>query len=167
MEHKLIILGILLALLNSSCKAPAYLPEAEEIAINEFGSYITVNLLAGQDIEGELITIDNSTLNVLTKENESNQLRSIAMADVKSFKLMYAQPKKYGWTIPVSALVTLSHGYFAVFTAPINLIVTSITTVRGANAFTYTEKSMSWEDLKMFARFPQGLPPNIEMENLE
>lgn len=166
MEPRLIILGIVFAILSTSCKAPAYLPEAEEIDINEFGSHISVNLIAGSDIEGELITIDKDTLNVLTREKDITQLRSISIADVKSFKLMYAQSENYAWTIPVSALVTLSHGYFSVITAPVNIIVTSIVTARAANAFTYNEKTMSWEDLKMFARFPQGFPTNVRVAEL-
>ncbi|MFN4762693.1 hypothetical protein ACKGJN_06165 [Gillisia sp. Q332] len=168
MEHKLIILGILLALLSSSCKAPAaYLPEVEEIGVNEFGSYITVDLSEGSDIEGELIVIDSKNLIVLTKEKEIQKLRTISIADISSFKLTYAQPKNYGLTIPGSALVSLSHGALAVFTAPLNIAVTSIITAHGANAFTYNNKSITLDDLKMFARFPQGLPPHIEMANIE
>lgn len=167
MEHKFIILGIILALLSNGCKAPAYLPEAEEIGVNEFGSYIIVDLNKGSDIEGELITIDKETLNVLTKEKDINQLQTIEISDIKSFKLMYAQPKKYGWTIPASALVTVSHGLLAAFTAPANIIVTSIITSHGANAFTYSEKDMSFEKLKMFARFPQGLPTNIKVTDIK
>jgi hypothetical protein len=167
MDYKLIILGILLALLNSSCKAPAYLPEVEEIGVNEFGSSITVNLSKAADIKGELIAIDSENLIVLTKEKEIKQIRTIPFTDISSFKLKYAQPKNYGLTIPGSALVSLSHGYLAVFTAPLNIIVTSIVTARGANAFTYNDKNISWEDLKMFARFPHGLPAHIEVSDIE
>ncbi len=167
MEHKLIILGILLALLNSSCKAPAYLPEAEKIAVNEFGSYITVDLSEGSDIEGELIVIDSENLIVLTKKKDINQPRTISIENINGFRLMYAKPKNYGWTVPGFTLASLSHGLLAVFTVPVNIAVTGIVTTRGTRAFTYNKKTISWEDLKMFARFPQGLPPNIEMENLE
>lgn len=167
MEHKLIILGILLALLSSSCKAPAYLPEVDEIGISEFGSLIKVNLSQGSDIEGELIVIDSENIIVLTKKKDIQKLRTISIADISSFKLTYAQPKNYGLTIPGSALVSLSHGYLAIFTAPINIAVTSIITAHGANAFTYNNKNIIWEDLKMFARFPQGIPPHIEMANIE
>ncbi len=167
MEHKLIILGIVLAFLSSSCKTPAYLPEAEEIGVNQFGSYITVDLTEGSEVEGELIAIDSLNIMVLTKEKDINQFLIIPTGDISSFKLMYAQPKQYGLAIPGSVLLSISHGIFAVFTAPANIIVTSITTARGANAFTYRETDMSWDDLKMFARFPQGIPPGIEMANLK
>lgn len=166
MAHKLIILGIVLALLSSSCKAPAaYLPEAGEIGASEFGSYIILNLSEGSGIEGELIAIENEMLIVLSEVND--QMQTILIEDINSFKLMYAQPKNYGLAIPASVLLTLTHGNFALFTAPVNIAVTGIITTRGTRAFTYNEKTITWEDLKMFARFPQGLPPNIELADLE
>ncbi len=167
MERKLIILGIVLAFLSSSCKAPAYIPEAEEIGVNEFGSYITVNLPEGLQVEGELIAIDSLNIKVLTKEKDIKQFVTIPTADISSFRLTYAQPKQYGLAIPGSALLSISHGYFAIFTLPANIVVTSIITARGAKAFTYSEKHMSWEDLKMFARFPQGIPNHIEVADIK
>ena len=166
MEHRLLIFGIALMLL-SSCKAPAYLPEVNNIGVNEFGSSITVNFPKGADIEGELIAIDSENMIVLTKEKDIKHLQTIPITDISSFKLMYAQPKKYGGTIPAFALLSLSHGYLAVFTAPINIVVTSVITARGANAFTYNDKNISLENLKMFARFPQGLPPHIAIADIE
>lgn len=166
MACKFIILGMALALLSGSCKAPAYLPETEEIGSHEFGSYISIEVPDEGAIEGELIAINDEAFMVLDKEGD-HQLQSIPIADIKSFKLLYAQPENYGWTIPVSVLVTASHGIFAVFTAPVNIIVTSVVTARGRNAFTYNDGDISTEDLKMFARFPQGIPPGIETANLK
>lgn len=167
MEHKILILGIILALFSSSCKAPAYLPDTEDIGVNEFGSFIIVDLQKGSNVEGELIAIERDAIIVLAHGKETNKIQTIPVTGIKTFKLMYAQPKNYGWTIPVSALVTLSHGYLAIATAPANLIVTSIVTARGHNAFTYSEEDMSWEKLKMFARFPQGLPANVQVADID
>ncbi|WP_029036928.1 hypothetical protein [Salinimicrobium xinjiangense] len=166
MARNIIILGILIALCSPGCKAPAYLPDAEEIGIHEFGSFVIIDLTEGSDIEGELIAVDDTALIVLSKEDE-NRIQSVPIARIKGFKLMYAQPKNYGWTIPVSALATLSHGFLLVFTAPVNIIVTSGVTARGANAFTYNDGDITMEEIKMFARFPQGLPPDIEVANLK
>lgn len=165
MALKFIIPGILIFLCSAGCKAPAYLPEAEEIGVHEFGSFVTIDLTEGGTIEGELIAVEDEVFMVLSKEGEK-KLHSVPVAGMKGFKLMYAQPKNYGWTIPVSALATISHGVLAVFTAPVNIIVTSVVTARGAKAFTYNDGNISTEDLKMFARFPQGLPPGIETANL-
>ena len=166
MELRIIIFGIVLAFMSGSCKAPDYLPKAEEIGANEFGSHITLKLSEGPDIEGELIAVDSVNISVLAKE-DNKQLQTIPFANVKSFKIMYAQPEKYGWTIPVSALVSLSHGVFFVITGPANIVVTSLVTARGSNAFTYRDKDISVEELKMFARFPQGIPPDVSPGTIE
>ena len=38
--------------------------------------------------------------------------------------------------------------------------------VGGEMAFTYTEKDMTYEELRMFARFPQGIPPNVDIKDI-
>lgn len=166
MARKTAFLGLILMLLLGSCKAPAYLPESEDIGTHAFGSYITIDLNEGKDLEGELISIDEEALLVLPKQGDLN-IQSVPAENIKSFTLMYAQPKNYGWSIPVSVLITASHGVFAVFTAPINIVVTSVVTSRGQKAFTYRDQDISMEELKMFARFPQGLPPQIEVVDLK
>ena len=166
MARKTAFLGLVLMLLLGSCKAPAYLPESEDIGTHAFGSYIIIDLNEGKDLEGELISIDEEALLVLPKQGDL-QIQSVPAENIKSFTLMYAQPKNYGWSIPVSVLITASHGVFAVFTAPINIVVTSVVTSRGQKAFTYRDRDISMEELKMFARFPQGLPPQIEVVDLK
>jgi hypothetical protein len=54
-----------------------------------------------------------------------------------------------------------------VFTAPINLMVTIVVTMSSEDAFQYNEKNMSYEKLKMFARFPQGIPLNIDVASIK
>lgn len=167
MGPRLFILIILMTLPSVGCKAPAYLPEPENVGNNEFGSHITIHLLEGSEVEGELISIDEGSLIILTQKKGMNQLRNVSIEQIRNFRLMYAEPASYGATIPVSALISLSHGYFALITAPVNLAVTGITTTRATRAFTYDQEDISWDELKMFARFPQGLPSNIKVTDLE
>jgi hypothetical protein len=41
-----------------------------------------------------------------------------------------------------------------------------VTTSR-ENAFKCNQKNMTYEKLKMFARFPQGIPPTISLTNIK
>jgi hypothetical protein len=91
---------------------------------------------------------------------------AIEKSQVLAFTLQYAQARHYGWTIPLSSLVTLSHGAFAIFTFPINLITTIAVTGAGESAFVYKSDNMTYKELKMFARFPQGLPPNVMLSDI-
>jgi len=156
-----IILAALFTMFFYSCVSPSYLPTSDKIDVNEYGAYIQVIRKANSTIKGELISIDSNQICVLN--NSSNKCIILPITSVESFSLRYALPKDYGWTIPVFTLATISHGLIAIFSAPLNLIVTIIVTSSGENAFKYSDRSMTYDQLKMFARFPQGIPPNIEI----
>jgi len=159
----LIILGI------TGCSSPKFLPSADTIDINHYGSHISVNYITGDKINGELIAINTEEMVVLTGSDEKNNKRCVSfpLTEIKSFRLAYASPKHYGWTIPTFTLFTIAHGWFLVLTAPINLITTIAVTTSGENAFVYSNKNMTYDKMKMFARFPQGLPPGIDLANIQ
>lgn len=170
MKTKITIL-VLFAIVFGSCKTPAYLPVSDMIDVNQSGSYIKVirktadNIEASVIVNGELIAIDSSNIVVLSKK--TNYCIIVPMNDVKRFELQYAKGKHYGWTIPVFSLASVAHGLFGIFTVPLNLIVTTWVTISGETAFMYKEKNMTYDQLKMFARFPQGIPSNIDLESIK
>lgn len=166
MTTKLIIIAFLTILLGS-CRtySPDYLPTSDMIDINHFGSYIIVFHKAHDYTRGELIAIDSSHVFVLSEE--TNTCIKIPIDNVEKFNLKYAETKHYGWTIPVSTLVSLSHGALLLITAPINLIVSISVTSNAEKAFQYSDKEMTFEKLKMFARFPQGIPPKLNLSSIK
>ncbi|MEO6902695.1 MAG: hypothetical protein ABI315_06025 [Bacteroidia bacterium] len=172
MKTKITLIA-LLAILISSCSAPKYLPSSDKIDVNQNGSYIKVNFYRAANIPrslqtyygGELIAIDSNKMVILSAS--THKCATIQIKDVKRFNLRYAKPKHYGWTIPLYTLATIAHGFLLIYTAPINLIVTTAVTISGENAFQYNKRNMTYEKLKMFARFPQGIPPNIDLANIK
>lgn len=164
MKTKILLLGLIAALV-SSCSTPKYLPSFAEIDVNQYGSYIKVVSLTGKDFRGELIAIDTSAMVVLSEMNDSCTL--IPIREVAQFKLRYAKSKHYAGSIPVALLLPFINGVFSVFTFPLHLIVTISVTASGEASFKYSNKNMSYEKLKMFARFPQGIPPNIQLDNIK
>jgi len=167
MKTKLIILGMLFATVICSCTAPRYLPKSGDIDVNQYGSFIRIKSSSGPNIQGELIAIDSSHLVVLIDGDFGKTAVLIPIEGISSFKLRYAHPRYYGWTIPVFTLATIGHGWYAIFTAPINLIVTTSVAASGAKAFQYSDDDMTYEKLKMFARFPQGIPTNIDLGSIK
>lgn len=165
MKTNVTIFGLLAIFINS-CSSPGYLPSSDKIDVNEYGSYISISrkTTPEPEIDGELIVIDIDKIVVLTEDDK--QCVTVPVDDVKRFSLLYAKPKHYGWTIPLYTLATIGHGGFLIFTAPVNLIVTITVTVAGENAFKYNDKNMTYEKLKMFARFPQGIPPDIDLASI-
>ncbi len=166
MEPKHFSIVTMLLILVSSCSAPRYVPKLEEVPFSAYGSHIEVQQIKGSQIEGELIAVEDSALVLLTGAESAKQLQELPFNNISKFKLTYAQPQSYAWTIPVYTLSTASHGLFAIFTAPINIAVTSVVTSRGVNAFTYNEKVMEYKELRQFARFPQGIPPNVDRASI-
>ena len=164
MKNKIILTG-LLAIIISSCTSPRYLPSSDKIDINQNGSYINIIPKTTANIDGELIAIDSNKIVVLSEA--TNKCMTVQINDVERFTLQYAKPKHYGWTIPVYTLATIGHGALLILTAPINFIVTILVTASGENAFQYSDKNMTYDKLKMFARFPQGIPPNIDLASIK
>ena len=164
MKTNIALLGLFIVSL-CSCSSSKYLPSSDKIDVNEYGSYIKLSNKAASNIVGELIAIDTNKIIVLSEETKT--CMTVPVNEVKKFKLRYAKPKHYGWTIPVYTLATIGHGWFLILTAPVNLIVTISVTASGENAFTYNDKDMTYDKLKMFARFPQGIPPNIDLASIK
>jgi len=165
MKTKIILSGLLVLVIISCTSTKYFLPSSETINVNQYGSYINITHKRSVNIMGELISIDSSRIVVLMES--THKCVSVSISDVQRFKLQYANPKRYGWSIPAYTLATISHGVFLIFTAPINLIVTISVTSGGESAFTYSDKDMTYDKLKMFARFPQGIPANIDLASIK
>jgi hypothetical protein len=160
--------AIALWLLISGCTSPKYVPKIEDLPNSTYG--IAMQLRRHSDnslIQGELLAIDSTQAILLTQEDDSLHVVEIPTRDIRMFKLRYAQQMKYGWSIPVYALAGVSHGWWGVFTIPFNMVITSAVTANGANAFTYNDKQVTIHEIQMFARFPQGIPPNVSYQMLE
>jgi hypothetical protein len=160
-----IIIITLIILVTAACKTPGYLSSSDQIDINEYGSYIKLFRETADPVMGELIAIDSTEAVVLTAAE--NRCIVVPMKDIVKFKLRYASSKHYGWTIPLLAVLPLMNGLFAILTMPFHLIVTVSVTASGERAFQYSNKNMTYDMMTMFARFPQGIPPGIEISSIK
>lgn len=166
MKNKLFQLAFW-GLIFSACSTSrnvAYLPVPESVSQNQYGSHITITGITGKEWNGELIAVDSAFLIVL--DRQSKKCSTIPLTVISSYSLQYAQSSHYGWSIPVLSLFSLSHGYFAIFTFPLNLIMTIVVTQAGESAFVYRNIDLNYDQLKMFARFPQGIPPGINVTEI-
>jgi hypothetical protein len=89
-------------------------------------------------------------------------MKRFSYSQINSCKIRYAQFEGNGiyFTIPLYLAHSISHGLFAIFTFPINLIYSFSLIDRGTK-FTYSPKEIRQETLSKFARFPQGLPKDF------
>lgn len=128
------------------------------------GAWVEVTLNADEQsgesvkISGEFIAYDSSksTIYLLSEMN----LTEISLSDIKKAKLTFADSKSgelADWTA-AGAVSTLTHGVFLLATAPLWIIVGSASTASQSHTAQETYPTVSWNDLRKYARFPQGLP---------
>ena len=162
-----IILTILCSIILSSCRSfsPRYIPSSNDIDVNEYGSYIKISRKDSSSIDGELIAIDNYKIIVLSESE--NKCAIVPISKVQKFSLRYAKPKHYNLAIPAYALGAITHGFYLGISALINIIVTSMVSQSGETAFEYTDKNITYDYLKRFARFPQGIPASIDIATIK
>ena len=109
-------------------------------------------------IEGELIAVDADVIHILT----ASGLRSVLRAAPHRITVAgYRTPSAalLGWAA-AGAVSTLSHGAFLIFTMPMWVISGFVVAhkERGAGVFHDDDTA------RLFARFPQGMPPGLDVE---
>jgi|WetSurMetagenome_2_1015567.scaffolds.fasta_scaffold111042_2 hypothetical protein len=161
MQNKYFVF-VLLAVILYGCTSPVYLPRPSEVDVNEYGSNIKIIRKAAPDIHGELIAIDHTEIVVLPEY--ASRCEIVYLDEVKRFSLRYSKPSYYGWTIPFAIFLPFIHGWYSIFSIPVQLIVTVSETVSGMIDFKYSSRNMTYEKLAMFARFPQGIPSQIDLK---
>jgi hypothetical protein len=161
MKTKIFSSLILILFVISGCMVPVYLPKTKAIDVNQYGSYIKITRIHGSNVRGELLAVDTTSLILFADSSRRKIVRIIPVSEVKRFTIRYAQPKKYWWTMAVFSAVCASHGWWAALSIPLNLIITAAVSVSAENAFTYSQDDITYVQLRMFARFPGGIPSNI------
>lgn len=153
--------------LCSSCSSvrPEYLRTPTEVDQGTNGSFIKVYGKSDRVLKGELIAIDDYHVYIL--DQKTNVCTKLNLEYARRFKIYYAKTSNYAWTVPVFTLSSLWGGFFAVLTLPLNLAVTSFITAGGKRAYRYTDNNLILDDLRMFARFPQGIPPGIDLIDIK
>lgn len=66
-------------------------------------------------------------------------------------------------------ITSIGHGFWGVITLPIN-ISTAASMNSSSNSSAYRMKypdNISWNEMSKFARFPQGIPENIDLNLIE
>ncbi len=158
---------LLLALLMACCAVPRGLPAPDDLPRHTHGAVIHLRLDDGERVRGELIASDGAYVFVLPEGGGTpDAVQQIAWVGVDSYRLFYAGGKSLNWFVPVYTAMTLSHGWFLFLTAPVNLVATLLTHQFSRNEYTLREQDIRPEELSLFARFPQGLPPDLKLEDV-
>jgi len=155
---------IIVLTITFSCVSLPNLPESTAIGLYERGAHIRLTTKNSLSMQGELIAVESGE--VLLVEEGKSTMTVLKQSEVKKLRVYNARPKHYGWSIPASAAITGLHGWFLIATLPLNLLVTVPVTIGGERAFSFSQNNASYHQLKMYARFPQGIPTLIDRNTI-
>jgi hypothetical protein len=153
-------------LLLSSCAhldVPEGLPSPAEARTSVYGAWVDLKLFPVSTAQGELLAVTLDTLYYA-----DTKFHAVAIRQIVSARLVRYDPKQDDlalWSV-FGVLSTLSHGYYIIFSGPVWL---------AASYFTYIsrleEPQLNYPETNIlrfipYARFPQGLPENIDRSQL-
>jgi hypothetical protein len=115
-------------------------------------------------IRGEVISVSEDS--IIIKDFKSYEIRTYKRSNVRNIKLYLssASQKDFSAFYTINGILPLTHGFWSIVTYPMNIAVMSSIS-NSKNVIRYP-LDVDWDALHKFARFPQGLPPNIDLNQL-
>jgi hypothetical protein len=163
----LLVAVILLGGCASFHSPEGWLPKLQEIPSQAYGCWTEVDHAGdGQTIttSGELIAASSYRLFILNQSGVSE----IGISSIKRMRLeIFKNPNMLGAWALLGTLSTLSHGYGMVASAPIWIIAGTAAAVAESNSGLIEFKGCPFENIRKYARFPQGLPEGIDLGSLK
>lgn len=140
-----------------------WLDKPADLPSSGFGGWINMTTLANETISGELIAVSSESLFVA-----GEKLIAVATADIASARMVAydAQAGAMGGLAVLGTVSTISNGYFFVFTAPMWIIGGAVAAGRRSHEPIVDYPKQDWDQFAPFARFPQGLPPQLDRDAL-
>ena len=134
------------------------------------GSFIIAKIKGRQEklnISGELIAADNKKIIVYTLGNP-RFMQPYALRDILSYEIYFAKGvENYNLHASLNNASTLTHGWFLILTLPINLIINGSINESVHKELRFNSKEVPLDQLYKFARYPNGLPRGIDLNNLD
>ena len=153
-----------------SCEVPQHLAAPKDFKNQTKGLFMECKVF-GTEYTGEIITVDEDSVSLLLL-NSTNTL-ALSKNDIRSFDVIVSltsdDPQKVANRAALTMLPVIAHGWWMVFSVPINAIATT-SVGKGAAQATYRmecPEHISWEKLSKFARYPQGLPEGLGLEDVK
>ena len=151
--------------LAGCASSPAPQARSIEQAITDgHGGWIELTAAGSPAVHGELIAVEADAVRVL----QLGQLIVVPRATITAARLWSWDPDAgdvAGWGV-AGLLSTPSHGFFVVVSAPVWLIVTTVTAAVESRSSILAYPRASWTQIAVWARFPQGMPAGLRPGDL-
>lgn len=163
--------AIVLPLLIAGCRTdvPPGLMESTDALRQTTGAWVVVQTDV-MSVQGELLALEPDTL-FLIRNDTLHMVGKTSVRKASAFLQKYPMSggSIAGWTLG-GILLSATNGLYAIFVAPAWLIVGLVTagvTASQANKGDCQYPDDTWEELRTYARFPQGLPFGISRDQLQ
>lgn len=136
---------------------------------NVYGSWIWLTLKKTSPAQeavsfgGELIAVSADSVYVAAPAFRALPRRSIAKARLAAYD---ASPEEAGFATFIGSTLTLSNGVYLLFTWPMWILGGTAATIAHSFAPVIDYPSDTFEEMSAFARFPGGLPPDLERSTI-
>jgi hypothetical protein len=165
------LLAVIGAFLAASCAtntAPSgFLRDPSISQRDAWGGWIDVTLTesaGGERVAGELIAVTADSLWI--KDATGGMIastRNVLRGQLVGYDARWG---RIGGLTFLGTLTTISNGLFLVFTAPMWMIGGSVAAAVQSRLPLQAAPPANWADLARFARFPQGMPAGITLQDL-
>ena len=167
-----VVFGLAVLACVSNPAPEDWLPAPQETPTWTYGGWIALELkpatpdpkAAAPVRAGELLAVTPDSVWLLSDVGAV----AVAHVDVRLATLIGWYPdtdKMMIWTI-VGTVSTLSNGAFLLLTAPAWLLGGSLATASQSRRPIVRTDNAAWSELRLYARFPQGLPPGLDLTTL-
>lgn len=146
---------------------PGWLAPPLEVSAPGYGGWIEVRARNGPGTthtDGELLAVDRDSVFVLTRAG----VASVALGSLDRAKLTAyrsGQGSLAAWTI-LGVLSTASHGIVLILSAPVWMLVGTGAATAESFVPQQTVRGPWLDRLRAFARFPQGIPADLDRTTL-
>ncbi|HET9707435.1 MAG TPA: hypothetical protein VFP39_03935 [Gemmatimonadales bacterium] len=145
-----------------------FLPSPADATHDVYGGWIEVTVAAGRQdstIAGELIAARADTVWVLP---DSGRIAAVSTSTVKQARVARYRSEAgaiAGFTA-LGVVSTISNGFLLGITAPLWIITGIVASSNESRAPLRGVPPLPWAELAAYARFPQGLPPGIDLAEI-
>lgn len=153
-----------------------WLPDTDKIQTEAYGGWLTLHFKdqsTYRDYEiapkGEFICCDTTNVYLLTTSGKLLTIKKDQVAEAV-LELDEKNTGTYAAITVIGSLTTISHGLYSGITFPAWLII-GIPTASGESMRdryeTENPDKIYWNQIQIFARFPQGLPYGVNLNELK
>lgn len=190
MKKYIFWLGV--AICFGACSSPEYLSKPMNFKYHVKGLFIEI-FTGKNKLTGEIIAVNEKSMILLPLSNydqgdarsgnvksdvikpymPNSALVTVLKDSIQKAVIIVAttsdDPKKISTGASFINFASIGHGFWGIVTLPLNLVITiSIANdaAKGAYKVKYPEL-ITWSEMSKFARFPQGLPRNINPRDIK